>query len=158
MIVGFLIIHGATGPTGPANGLTSYGGVYNTAPQTLNLTIGGTTQIPMAQTMPSLDVTYTPANSITIITPGTYEINYGTTMSAALGTTVTSSVRINGTNIPSATVSRALSVGVNSLFSGSTIVTLAAGDVIDMAISALLAVGITLGSGASAVLTVKKIN
>ena len=133
-------------------------GIYNTAPQTLNLTLGGTTQIPMPQTMPLKDVTYTPANSITIITPGTYEINYSTTMSAALGTTVTTAVRRNGTNIPSATVSRALSVGVNSLFSGSTVVALVAGDVIDMAISALIAVGVTLGSGTSAALTVKKID
>jgi len=108
--------------------------------------------------MPLKDVTYTPANSITIITPGTYEINYSTTMSAALGTTVTTAVRRNGTNIPSATVSRALSVGVNSLFSGSTVVALVAGDVIDMAISALIAVGVTLGSGTSAALTVKKID
>lgn len=132
--------------------------MYNTAPQTLNLTLGGTTQLPMPSTMPSDAVTYTPANSITITVPGVYEINYETTMSAALGTTVTTAVRQNGTNIPSATVSRLLSVGVNSLFSGNTIVTLAAGDVIDMAISALIAVGVTLGSGTSALLTVKKLD
>jgi hypothetical protein len=108
--------------------------------------------------MPANSVTYTPANSITITVPGVYEINYETTMSAALGTTVTTAVRQNGTNIPGATTSRLLSVGVNSLFSGSTIVTLAAGDVIDMAVSALIAVGVTLGGGTSAVLTVKKLN
>jgi len=38
------------------------------------------------------------------------------------------------------------------------IVTLAAGDVIDMALSALLAVGVTLGTGVNATLTVKKLN
>ena len=50
-------------------------------------------------------------------------------------------VRSNGTNIPSTVISRALSVGTNSIYSGSTIVTLAAGTTLDMAVSALLAVG-----------------
>ena len=103
-------------------------------------------------------MTYTPANSITIITPGNYEITYNTTLSASLGAAVTMSVRQNGTNIPSATISRTLSVGVGSLFSGNTVVALAAGDVIDLAVQALIAVGITLGSGTNAVLTVKKLN
>jgi hypothetical protein len=127
-------------------------------PQTLNLTIGGTTQIPMATTMPASNVTYTPANSITVATAGNYEINYASSLSVAVGTTVTLSVRQNGTAIPSASISRVLSVGVGSLFNGSTIVALAAGDVIDMALSALLAVGVTLGSGVNATLTVKKLN
>ena len=103
-------------------------------------------------------MTYTPANSITVTGPGTYEINYSTTLTAAVATTITLAVRINGTNIPSATISRLLSVGTSSLFNGSTVVTLAAGDVIDMALSALLAVGITLGSGVNATLTVKKLD
>ena len=108
--------------------------------------------------MPNLNATYTPANSITVTEAGTYEINYFSNVSVALGTTVTQAVRINGTNIPSTEVSRVLSVGVGSIYSGSTIVTLAAGDVIDMAISALLAVGVTLGTGVNATLSVKKLN
>ncbi len=108
--------------------------------------------------MPNLNITYTPTNSITVAQAGTYEINYYSNISVALGTTVTLAVRNNGTNIPSTIISRVLSVGVGSVYSGSTIVTLAAGDVIDMAISALLAVGVTLGSGVNATLSVKKIN
>ena len=108
--------------------------------------------------MPNLNATYTPTNSITVTQAGTYEINYFSNVSAALATTVTQSVRVNGTNIPSTVISRALSVGVNSIYSGSTIVTLAAGDVVDMALSALLAVGVTLGTGVNATLTVKKLN
>ena len=124
----------------------------------MNLTIGGTTVIPMPSTMPLSGVTYTPANSITVGSAGVYEINYSTTLSVALGTTVTLAVRQNGSAIPDATVSRLLSVGVGSLFSGSIIISLAAGDVIDMALSALLAVGVTLGSGVNATLTVKRLN
>lgn len=151
-------ITGPTGATGPANGLNAYGGKYSNTPQTLNLTIGSSTQIPLANTLPNLNTTYTPTNSITVAQAGTYEINYFSNVSAALGTTVTQAVRINGSNIPSTVISRALSVGVGSIYSGSTIVTLAAGDVIDMAISALLAVGVTLGNGVNATLTVKKLN
>ncbi len=108
--------------------------------------------------MPSDSVTYTPANSITVAQAGSYEINFSSNISVALGTTVTLAVRNNGVNIPSATISRVLSVGVGSLFSGSVIVNLTAGAVIDMALSALLAVGATLGSGVNASLTVKKLN
>lgn len=149
---------GLTGATGPANGLNAYGGKYNNTSQTLNLVIGSATQIPLANNMPNLNTTYTPANSITVAQAGTYEINYFSNVSAALGTTVTQAVRINGTNIASTVISRVLEVGVVSTYTGSTIVTLAAGDVIDMALSALLAVGITLGSGVNATLTIKKIN
>lgn len=149
---------GATGPTGPTAGLNAYGGKYSTAPQTLNLTLGGSTQIPLPSSSPNLNTTYTPANSITVTQAGTYEINYFSNVSVAIATTITQAVRINGTNIPSTVISRVLSVGVGSIYNGSTIVTLAAGDVIDMALSALLAVGVTLGSGLNASLSIKKIN
>ena len=149
---------GPTGPTGVAN-LNAYGGLYNATPQTLNLTIGGTTQLPIAATMPLKNVTYsTPANTITVANAGVYEINYYTNLSAALGTTVTLSVRRNGTAIPQATLSRVLAVGVGSLYNGSVLVALNAGDVIDMAISALLAVGVTLGGGVNTTLTVKQLD
>ena len=149
---------GPTGPTGAAN-LNAYGGLYNATPQTLNLTIGGTTQLPIAATMPLKNVTYsTPANTITVANAGVYEINYYTNLSAALGTTVTLSVRRNGTAIPQATLSRVLAVGVGSLYNGSVLVALNAGDVIDMAISALLAVGVTLGGGVNTTLTVKQLD
>ncbi len=163
----FVIPQGPTGPTGvtgpigatgPANGLNAYGGKYNDNPQTLNIAIGTPTQIPLANSMPNLNTTYTPGNSITIAQAGNYEINYFSNVSAALGTTITLAVRSNGTNIPSTVVSRVLSVGVGSIYSGSVIVALPAGAVIDMAISALLAVGVTLGNGINASLTVKKIN
>ena len=148
---------GATGATGVAD-LNAYGGLYNATPQTLNLTLGGTTQLPIAATMPLKNVSYAPANSITVSAAGVYEINYYTNVSAALGTTVTLEVRRNGTAIPQATLSRVLAVGVGSLYNGSFIITLNAGDVIDMALSALLAVGVTLGGGVNTTLTVKQLS
>lgn len=108
--------------------------------------------------MPSLNVTNTTTNSVVVTQAGTYEINYFVNLSAAVATTVTMAVRANGTNIPSTVISRALSVGTNSIYSGSTVVTLAAGTTLDMAVSALLAVGLNLGSGVNASLSVKKLN
>ena len=138
--------------------MAAYGGLYSTVPQSLNLVVGGTTQIPLPTNAPSEGVTYTPANRITVTNAGTYEINYNTTLTAAVATTVTFAVRVNGTNVPSATISRALTLGTSSLFNGSTVVSLTAGSVVDMALSALLAVGITLGSGLNALLSIKKLD
>lgn len=157
-LLNFTIPQGPTGPTGPSAGLAAYGGKYNTTNQTLNLGIGTQTQIPLPSNMPNLNTTYTPTNSITVAQAGTYEINYYSNISVALGTTVTLAVRKNGTNIPDTVINRVLSVGVGSIYSGSVIVTLDAGDVIDMAISALLAVGVTLGTGVNSTLSVKKLN
>ena len=190
-LVNFVIPQGPTGPTGPigpSTGLAAYGGKYNNTSQVLNIGLGTQTQVPLANNMPNLNTTYTPTNSITVSQAGTYEINYYSNVSAALATTVTFAVRNNGTNIPSTIISRALSVGVGSIYSGSvlvqlpantvidmavsallavgvtstytgsTIVTLAAGDVLDMAVSALLAVGLTLGTGVNATLSIKKLN
>lgn len=149
---------GATGATGPAGGLAAYGGKYNDTSQTLTLSIGTQTQIPLPTAMPNLNTTYTPANSITVTQAGTYEINYYSNMTAAVATSVTMAIRNNGTNIPSTIITRALSVGIGSIYSGSVIVTLTAGSVIDMAVSALLAVGLTLGTGVNATLSVKRIS
>ena len=154
----FTIPQGPTGPTGPANGLQAYGGKYNNTGSTISLGIGTQSQVPLALSMPNLNMTYTPANSITVAQAGTYEINYFSNVSVALGTTLTLALRSNGTNIPASVISRTLSVGTSSVYSGSLIVTLPAGAVIDMALSALVAVGVTLGSGTNASLTVKKLN
>jgi len=157
-LLNFTIPQGPTGPTGPASGLSAYGGKYNTTSQTLNLGIGTQTQLPLSVNMPNLNTSYTQTNSITINQTGTYEINYYMSISAALATTVTFSVRQNGTNIPSTTISKALTVGTNTTYNGSTIVNITSGNTIDMAISALLAVGITLGNGVNASLSIKKLN
>lgn len=166
-LINFTIPQGITGPTGPTGpqgiagpsaGLNAYGGKYSNTTQNINLAIGTQSQIGLAISMPNFNVTYTPTNSITITQNGIYEINYYSNLSVALGTTITLAVRVNGANIPSTTISRSLSVGTSSIYNGSTIVSLNAGNVIDMAISALLAVGVTLNSGLNAFLTLKKLN
>lgn len=149
---------GPTGPVGPTSGLIAYGGKYNTSPSSISLGIGTQTQVPLPITTPNLNTTYTPTNSITISQEGIYEINYYINLSVAVGATLTIAVRANGTNIPATIMSRALSVGSSSIFNNSIIVKLAANTAIDMAISALIAVGVTLNNGTGASLTVKKLN
>ena len=146
------------GPTGPNFGLNAYGGRYHNTGGNISLGIGTPSQIPLSLTMPNQNTTYVATNSITVTEAGVYEINYSSTLSVALGTTLTLAVRSNGTNIPTTVISKALSVGTGSLYSGSVITNLTAGSVIDMAISALIAVDVTLGSGVNSILTVKRIN
>jgi len=153
-----IIVSGPTGATGPNFGLAAYGGRYSDAPQTINLTLGGTSQVGLPTVMPVNNITTATANTLTLTQAGTYKIDYFLNASVAIGTTLTMSIRANGTDIPGTIISRLLSVGVSSLYSGSIIVTLAAGTNIDMALSALLAVGVTLGTGTNASLTVTKIS
>ena len=149
---------GPTGPTGPANGLNAYGGKYSNTSQTLNLLLGSQTLVALAQTMPASNVTYTTANSVTVGQTGVYEINYLLTASVSLATTLTVAVRANGTNIPATEIIRGLSVGTVTTFTASSIVSLNSGDILDLAVSALLALSVSLGSGLTAELTVKKLN
>ena len=156
-IAGTIGATGPTGPIGPGTGLSAYGGRYNNTASTINLSILSQTQVPLEVTMPNLAVNYSP-NSLVITQSGNYEINFYLNLTATVATTITTAVRINGTNIPATVISRALSVATSSIYNGSVIVALTAGNTIDMAISALLAVGVTLGTGTNAVLTVKRLS
>ena len=100
-------------------------------------------------------------NTISIQQAGDYEVNYmllvGTVL-IAVG--LSAGVRINdATNfIPSTYQTRLLSIATDSFYEGSTIVSLATGDVLDLAVQSTLAVNATLGAGLSAYLTVKKLS
>ena len=152
---------GATGPTGAtgiAGGIASFGSKYSDAPQTINITLGGTTQVGLPTGGPNLNMSYATVNAITVTQTGTYQISYLLNGSVAVGTTVTMSVRRNGTAIPGASISRVLSVGTGTLYSGTVMVALTAGDVIDMALSALVAVGVTLSTGTNASLNIIRLS
>jgi len=124
----------------------------------MSLSVASQTQIPLANTMPNLNTTYTTPNTITVSQAGTYEINYYLNLSMSVASTLTIAVRQNGTNIPATQMSRSLSANANSIYSGSVIVTLTAGTNIDLAMSALVALNVTLSSGVNATLSVKKLN
>ena len=149
---------GPTGPTGPANGLSAFGGAYNTAAQTLTLTPDTPEQIPLATAMPALGVTNAPANSITITEPGDYEIDYYVSVDPAATGDIAVSVRKNNTNLPEATLTRRLTGNEQAFFNGSVITTLAANDVLDLAITSGNGGTATLDDGTNASLSVKKLN
>ena len=133
----------------------AYGGLYNTAASTLNVEANTPSQLALPSTMPSLDVTYG-TNTITLADEGDYEIHYAIAASAPAGTTLTLAVRQGGTNIPQATTVRALIADTSTSFAGTTIVTLPAGTVLDVAVSTPTPATVTIGSGAA--LTVKKLD
>ena len=110
--------------------------------------------------MPSNNVTLG-TDDITIIETATYEINYMVTVSTVLlAVDLSAGVRVNGgTNfIPSTLQTRTLSLTLTTLFEGSTIVDLTAGDVIDLAVESTTTVASSLTGGLTAYLTVKKIS
>ena len=153
----FTIPRGDTGPGG-GGGLLAYGGKYNDTAQTLNLLIGSQEQLPLAVDMPASNVDPSPVNSLQIQESGVYEINYMFNASASVGASVTLSVRRNGTIIPSTEEQHLLAVATESIYSGSVIENLSAGDLLDMAVSALAALTLSLSTGVTVTLSVKRLD
>lgn len=105
--------------------------------------------------MPDNNVGYATANSVTINEAGDYEINYSANVTSTNSATIELAVRENGTDIDAASITNTFSDGENRIYSGSVIRTLAAGDVIDMAITPVEA---ATGSINNAALSVKKLD
>lgn len=135
-------VQGETGADGE-NVLSAYGGLYNTAVQPLTFTAVNT-YIPLTlnMIMPIKNVTVS-GNTLMINEAGDYEINYNVLVSASASVDMAVTVRNNGTVIPSTRGSQTLTYSAEAglthdgLFSGSAIVTLPAGAVLDIAISVI---------------------
>lgn len=162
-------VPGAQGEPG-ADGesvLSAYGGLYNTAVQPLTFTAINT-YVPLSlnMIMPIKNVTVS-GNTLVINEAGDYEINYNVLVSASASVDMAVTVRSNGTVIPSTRGSQTLTYSAETglthdgLFSGSVIVTLSAGDVIDVAISVIntLPTGLTaqVNNYANSTLSVKRL-
>ena len=148
---------GATGPTGAANGLNAYGGLYTTAAPSLSLSTTAQ-QVTLGDQMPETGVTYTPANSITVADTGLYDIFYSITITPDTADTITVSPRVNNTDVTGASSVHTLDADEESTFTKSTLVSLNAGDVVDLAVTATQAVTAPVASGTGAVLVVKRLN
>lgn len=156
-IFDFVIPRGDTGIAG-AGGILAYGGRYNNISRTLTLLSGTQNVLPMDTDMPSANVTLNPANSLTIQESGDYEINYMFHANASIGAALTLAVRRNANDLPSTEERHTLAVGTESIYSGSVIESLSAGDIIDIAVTAEVAMSLILSTGVSVTLTVKKLN
>lgn len=154
---------GPEGPQGPAgedgtNGLSAYGGLYSTSTTPLSLTTTAQT-VPLAAAM-AFDGVTIGTNSITVPDAGDYEINYSLS-GATEGdpSTITLQVDSNGTVIPSTVVTHPIQSSVtNDVITGSTIVSLSAGDVLTLQALAGDDTTFTPADNVNAFLTVKKLS
>ena len=153
---------GPTGPTGPIGTalLAAYGGKFNNISSVINTTQAGNwIQIPLIENMTNINIKESIENTIVIDQDGVYEINYSLNATANKTTTITIWIRENQVMIPSTVLAKPVLANNEISFYGSTIVELKADDYLDMELSATEDdVAITLATGVSAMLSVKKID
>lgn len=152
------------------NGSTgAYGGLYNSATQTVTPTTAGTyTQLLLNTAMPLSGITTATANTLTVTTAGNYEISYNISVTANESATLQVAVRSNGTVIPQTVTSHVLASNglatptYNAIFNTTVIAALAAGSVLDLAVAAIGTVpaglSATIGAAGDASITVKKLS
>ena len=149
---------GATGATGAeGSGLEAYSGRYSTAAQNFETVTGTPTTVTMPSIMPTLNVnTAANANALTITTAGDYELTYNVVASVSNAGNLSLAIRNNGNIVPGTSQTLTLTANRNDTFGGSVIVTLAAGNVINIALTST--VNNTEGTVNQASLTAKKLN
>lgn len=149
-------IEGPTGPTGPSSIVdTVYGGIYNPSTQLVFFTAPDTyVQVRLASALPSNNVTPNANNTLTIEETGTYEISYNILLSTSAAVDAGIAVRNNGIVIAQTRGSQTLAVdstttiSYDGRLSGTTLVNLQSGDVLDLAIQIIR----TLPTGLDAVI------
>ncbi len=147
---------GATGPTGPTGAtgatgpeaITAYGGIYSTDPVAVTITTPNTyEEVALDETLPNQNVTYEPANNITINEAGTYLINYDALLSSTSSLTGYAAVRRNEGNLAPTVTSGELSTTATVPFNGVIIQELNEGDVLDIAVTGSTTDSITVNNG-----------
>ena len=146
--------------------MAAYGGLYNNAAQTPTIATENTyVPVELNTQMPVLNTT-TATNQITVLQAGDYEITYHLQINSTAELTFNVTARNNTTPIASSTIEQtALETATGGTFvvdvANSVIVTLAANDVIDLALTTTTAPGgatITIPENGDATLVVKKLN
>ncbi|WP_139356815.1 collagen-like protein, partial [Clostridium beijerinckii] len=145
---------GVTGPTGATGaGLAADGYVYELATIADSTVVGGA-DVPFSNNGPLSGITHTPGTTtITVASAGTYEINYGVSITAGVGAQI--AIAVNGTVDASTPITALVATG--ELF-GSAILTLAAGDVITLRNNSATPLVMTLAPGVGSQLTIKKLD
>ncbi len=151
---------GPTGPIGPQGvaAALAYGGIYDDTAETLALTPGTVTTVPLTIALPAENVT-TGVNLITVNETGVYQIDYRVSGVADVAGDYTVSLIDNGTEITGTDVTKTLSVGQNADFGGSYITNLSAGDVISLGIeSAATGTQFSLNEGTNASIVIRQLS
>ena len=152
--------------TASGAGLAAYGGLYNDAAQTPTITTENVyVPVELNTEMPLLNTT-TATNQITVLQAGDYEITYHLQINSTAELTFNVTARQNSTPIASSTIEQtALETATGGTFvvdvANSIIATLAANDVIDLALTTTTAPGgatITIPENGDATLVVKKLS
>jgi hypothetical protein len=133
--------------------LAADGYVYELA-TLVDATVVGGTDVPFSNNGPLTGVAHTPGTTtITVSSAGIYEINYGISITAGIGSQI--AIAVNGTPNSSTPISALVATG--SLF-GVAILTLAAGDVITLRNNSAIGLTLTLAPGVGSQLTIKKLD
>lgn len=177
-VLDFIIPQGMTGATGPrgeqgppgesVNGLSAYGGLYNAGTQLVFFTQPDVyVQVRLNTALPSYRTTPNGDNTLTIQENGDYEINYNVLMSTSQASEIGIGVRRNKTILPTTRGSQSLAldstttIAYDGRLSGTSIVALQAGDVLDLAVQVIRTLPPNLDAAingyANATLTVKKL-
>ena len=137
--------------------MAAYGGLYSTSTDTVSLTEDTPVPLTLGSQMPVLNETYG-ANSITVEEEGDYEIHYGLLGSVTPASTITVSVNVNGTPVPSGVISQDFITGTARSMNGSTIVSLNAGDEVTLTVEGSATTTLTPADNVNSYLTVKKLD
>lgn len=163
---------GATGPTGPQGdpapaSLMAYGGGYNSATQLVNFTAADTyLQVQLNSALPASNVTKS-GNILTVAETGDYEVSYNVLINASQAVDIGIAVRRNNVVIPATqgaqtlAIDNSTTISYDGRLSANTIVSLTAGDSLDLVIQVLRTLPANLDAiingNANATLKVRKI-
>jgi hypothetical protein len=117
-----------------STGLNAFGGIYNNLDNSISGIAGVPVLVEMPFNTPSKKLSFTTPNSITIVETGSYYITYEMLASFSVAANLTVTLRANGTNITSTETSISVGAVAPVYYSGTAILDLTAGTVIDMAV------------------------
>ncbi len=144
------------GPTGPANGLNAYGGLYSTTQQS-NVSVDSGTygSIDLGSNLPTKNVDLGTGNTVTIQNTGIYEVSYDAVISSSGPGDVTLSVRRTQTDLDGTAQTITLAASTETTYNNTAIVELTEGDELTLEATASTTLNLTVES---ANLIVKQLN
>ncbi len=119
---------GSIGPTGPANGLNSFGGLYDETPNVIVANPTTPQIITIANELPTTNLNYT-NNTLNIVNSGIYEISYRAIVSTTtVEDAITIAVQKNNQDIPGTITTIDLLLNQDIIIQGNIIASLNSND------------------------------
>lgn len=148
---------GSMGPTGPAS-IIAYGGRYEDAGGPLLLPAGKDVVVTLSEAISSNNITLGP-NNITIDVPGDYQVNYTLILLSTTGTFgLNTAVQINGAYTEMSLFVPILLSSDTEIITITSIVTLEAGDILQLVLSSATDQTVLFGPGLNASISVLLLN